>query len=135
MRGMEALRKGDVIVIYRTSDDQGPAYYRSVATSICVLEEYRSIRSFDDRTDFLSYCRPFSVFSDDELERFWIEKKYPHIIRFTYNIALKKRPNRGALIEKVGLTTQARWGFMPLTIPQLLHIARLGQIHENLVVN
>ena len=90
MPKMETLRRGDVLLIYRTSDEQGPARYRSVATSICVLEEYRSIRSFDNRDEFLAYCRPFSVFSDDELQRFWVEKKYPHIIRFTYNICAEK---------------------------------------------
>ena len=41
MKGVEMLIPGDILVIYRTSDGQGPAYYRSVATSICVVEEVK----------------------------------------------------------------------------------------------
>lgn len=135
MDGVQNLRAGDVLLIYRTSDGQGAAYYRSVATSICVVEEYRHIWSFSSEQEFLNYCRPYSVFSEDELRFFWQKKNYPHVIRFTYNIALKKRITRGEMIEEVGLTTEAYWGFMPITHQQFMEIARRGRIDESLVVN
>ncbi|MGV7197652.1 N-acetyltransferase [Xanthomonas axonopodis] len=135
MPGMEALRRGDLLLIYRTSDGQGSAYYRSVATSICVVEEYRTIHSFSSLNEFMGYCRPYSVFTDDELAQFWARKNYPHVVRFTYNVALSRRPNRKVLIENVGLNADARWGFMPLTHSQLLSIAQLGNVHESLIIH
>ena len=35
------MNRGDLIVIYRTSDKLGPADYRSVVTSVCVVEEVK----------------------------------------------------------------------------------------------
>jgi L-amino acid N-acyltransferase YncA len=134
MDGLQNVKRGDVLLIYRTSDGQGAAHYRSVATSICVVEEYRSIHSFSSLNEFLNYCRPYSVFTEAELQGFWLHRKYPHVIRFTYNIALKKRVTRGAMIEEVGLDATAYWGFMRLTHEQLLEIARRGIVDESLIV-
>ncbi|WP_130619825.1 N-acetyltransferase [Dyella amyloliquefaciens] len=133
MAGLSALEPGDVLLIYRTSDGAGHAHYRSVATSVCVVEEYRSIHSFPDLEAFLAYCRPYSVFTDAELRNFWAAKKYPHVIRFTYNIALKKRVTRGFMIEDVGLDAAARWGFLPLTHAQFQQIIRKGEVDESLI--
>lgn len=135
MPNMERLKRGDLLLIYRTSDEQGPAHYRSVATSICVVEEYRSIHSFSTKEAFLGYCRPYSVFSEAELERFWRERRYPHVVRFTYNIALPKRVTRGEMIEQVGLDEGARWGFLPITNEQLINIARRGMVDESLIIH
>ncbi|RUR05688.1 N-acetyltransferase [Legionella sp. km772] len=135
MNGIEVLKKGDVLLIYRTNDGLGPAHFRSVATSICVVEEYRSIHTFVSRDEFLSYCRPYSVFSEKELEDFWAKKKYPHVIRFTYNIALKKRVTRGTMIDEMGLNRNAYWGFMQLSREQFLNTARKGMIDESLIIH
>lgn len=135
MKGMEVLQRGDVILIYRTTDGQGPAHYRSVGTSLCVVEEYRSIRSFASWDEFYKYCSPYSVFTDQELEEFWQRKSLPHVLRFTYNIALKKRVTRGEMIESVGLPAGGYWGFMPLSHEQFKEIARRGMIDEGLIVD
>lgn len=135
MGGMEALKRGDLLLIYRTSDEKGAAYYRSVATSICVVEEYRNIHSFASEDEFLAYCRPYSVFEESELRSFWLRKNYPHVVRFTYNVALRKRPNRKVLIDEVGLDPNAYFGFLPLTHKQLLDIAQRGNIDEGLIVH
>lgn len=135
MPGMDNLRRGDVLLIYRTSDGQGPARFRSVATSICCVEEYRSLSSFGSKDEFLAYCRPHSVFDERELNEFWARRRYPHIIRFTYNIALRRRPTRGQLIDEVGIPEGTRWGFLHITTAQMLHVARLGGIDESLVIH
>lgn len=135
MDGMDALKRGDVLLIYRTTDDLAPAHYRSVATSVCVVEEYRSIHSFADKDSFLEYCRPYSVFTDAELEDFWNSKKYHHVIRFAYNIAFRKRVTRGEMIEQCGLNPDAYWGFLPITHEQLIDIAKRGLVDEDLIVN
>ena len=135
MRGMENLRQGDIILIYRTSDMAGPAHYRSVATSICVVEEYRNIRSFRSRGEFMTYCAPYSVFSSDELNDFWDRKRYPHVIRFTYNFALPKRVTRGTMIEDLGFDPSSYWGFMPLTFKQFQAVISAGGLDEGLIIN
>lgn len=135
MRGMENLRPGDVILIYRTGDGAGPAHYRSVATSVCVLEEYRSIHSFSSRTDFLAYCSSYSVFTEQELGQFLEKKRYPHVLRFTYNIALPKRVTRGTMIEELGFDAGAYWGFMPLSYQQFASVLTAGGLDEGLIIN
>ncbi len=135
MEGISSLTRGDALLIYRTSDQQGPAHFRSVATSICVVEEYRPIQSFASREEFLSYCRQYSVFTEAELASFWTKRKYPHVIRFTYNIALKKRVTRGTMIEEIGLNADEYWGFLPLSREQFLGICRKGLIDESLIIH
>lgn len=129
------LKKGDVLLIYRTSDGKGKAFYRSVATSIVVVEETRRISSFASERDFLKYAKPYSIFSVKKLKEYFATKQRSYIIRFTYNAALARRITRGRMIEEVGLATARRWDFMALTEKQLRHIAYIGEIHESLIVD
>jgi L-amino acid N-acyltransferase YncA len=135
MAGIPSLTRGDVLLIYRTSDQQGPAHFRSVATSICVVEEYKPIQSFASCEEFLTYCRQYSVFTEDELASFWKKRNYPHVIRFTYNIAFKKRVTRGTMIEELGLSGDDYWGFLPLLREQFIGICRKGLIDESLIIH
>lgn len=135
MNGTERLQAGDVLLIYRTTDGQGPARYRSVATSVGVVEEYRNINSFTSRQEFMEYCKPYSVFTEDELSTFWTRKNYPHVFRFTYNAALKRRITRGAMIENFGLNPNAYWGFMPLSKQQLKAITQAGLLNESIIID
>lgn len=129
------MKPHDIIVIYRTSDNQGPAYYRSVATSLCVVESVKTIDSFINEKEFLAYCLRYSVFTEPELKSFFKTKKYPYIITFTYNLALPKRLNRAKLIEEVGLNPQSYWGVIKLTDDQFNKIAELGEADESIIVN
>ncbi|WP_278380483.1 hypothetical protein [Pseudoalteromonas distincta] len=130
---VSTFKPGDIVIIYRTGDGQGPAWYRSVATSVCVIEEYKNISEFTE-AEFMKYCGSYSVFSDQELKGFYTQKKYPHIIKFTYNAALSKRLNRKMLIEQVGLDQNERWSALELTKDQLSNILNLGGVNESLVV-
>ena len=127
--------KGDIVVIYRTSDIEGQAEYRSVATSICVVEEIKHINEFKSYNDFLNYCIKYSVFNEKELKYFWRVKRFPYIIRMLYNMALNKRPIRKQLIEEVGLNRNERWVAVSLTDRQLMRILELGEVNENLIIN
>ena len=135
MRNIDNLKQGDVLLVYRTSDEAGRAFYKSVSTSICVVEEYKNIQEFLSMEEFLKYCRPYSVFTEDELKNFWNRKKYPHIIRFTYNIALKKRVTRGDMINDFGLNGNDYWGFLKLSKEQFINIIRKGLVDENLIIH
>ncbi len=135
MKGMENLRPGDVLLIYRTGDQKGSAEYRSVVTSVGVIEEYRNIQSFPNEAEFLNYCSSYSIFTEQELRGFWKHRKYPHVIRFTYNFALKKRLNRHTLIEEVGLNRGDYFGFLKLTHTQFQNIIARSEVDASLVVN
>lgn len=135
MSGVESMKPNDIIIIYRTSDNQGPAYYRSVATSLCVVEKVRNIHSFVTEKEFLDYCARYSVFTESELKNFYKTKKYPYIISFTYNLALPKRLNRAKLISEIGLNPQAYWGVMKLTNEQFNNVVKLGGVNESIIIN
>ena len=129
------FRAGDIIITYRTSDGAGPARYRSVVTSVCVVEEYRNIGEFPTLDSFLTYAGSYSVFSTEELSYFYRSKRYPHIIRFTYNTAMTKRVIRDRLINEVGLSERAYWGAMKLTDSQFNHILNLGEVDASFIIN
>lgn len=134
MNGVENLKRGDVLVIYRTGEG-GPAEYTAVATSFCVVEEFCSLHDFASEREFLEYASPYSVFSEQELKGLWRSKSYPKIIRFTYNVSLNKRPIRKLLIEDVGIDRGAYPGFMELDAQKLKRIAQLGNVDESVIVN
>lgn len=128
------LRKGDILVIYRTSDKQGLASYRSVVTSICQVEEVKRRSDFIDIDQYLSYTKSYSIFSDHDL-RFWFYKKKIVIIKMTYNIALGKKVTRGMLLKNTDLKSDDYWGFMKLTDSQFDYILKEGKVNENFIVN
>lgn len=135
MKGVEGLTREDALLIYRTSDGAGPAYYRSVATSICVVEELRHISTFTSLAEFIEYTSSYSIFSEQELADFFRSRRYPWLIRFTYNLALRKRINRKSLIEEVGLNPNAYWGFLPLPSGCLEKTLQLAGNDENTFVH
>ncbi|MBT1730007.1 N-acetyltransferase [Enterobacter quasimori] len=135
MSDVTKMKPHDIIIIYRTSDNQGPAYYRSVVTSLCVVESVKTISSFLNEKEFLNHCLKYSVFTESELKSFFKTKKYPYIITFTYNLALPKRVNRAKLIEEVGLNPKDYWGVMKLTDRQFEMIVELGGTDESIIVN
>ncbi len=132
---ISALRKGDVLIIYRTSDNKGPARFRSVVTSVCVVEEVRQKNSFPSLDEYISYCESYSVFKRSELTNWYNNNKYPYILRMTYNAAFRKRITRGILLDDINLSAEQYWGFFQLTDQQFEQITHLGKIHESLIIN
>jgi hypothetical protein len=135
MNGVGNLQYGDKLLIYRTSDIEGKAYFRSVVTSICVVEELKNINEFNAYDDFVKYCEPYSIFDDSELRFFYRTKEYPYIIKMTYNIAFSRRITRGELIEKIGFDANDYWGFFQFSNETLKTIAKMGGIDESFIVN
>lgn len=131
--GLEKCKSGDVIVIYRTAEYGKKAIFSSVATSICVIKEVKNINSFRSFNDFRDYCIKYSVFEEDELRDFWKTKKYPHLIKFLYNIAFEKRPTREKLINEVGIDGSIRWTLVKLDNTQFKKIIELGQVTDNFI--
>ncbi|MEN0057109.1 MAG: hypothetical protein AAGC65_25755, partial [Mucilaginibacter sp.] len=127
------LKTGDNIIIYRTSDGNGPAYFRSVATSVCVVEELKSKKDFKDVDDYLKYCRDYSIFDENELKSFY--KKDFFVIKMTYNAAFAKRVTRGNLIENAGLSPTEYWGFMKLSNNHFESMLKLGKVSESIIID
>jgi L-amino acid N-acyltransferase YncA len=135
MSGTEQLRRGDLLALYRTTDGAAPAHYRSVITSAGVVEEVRDLSSFTTIEELLAYCAPYSVFTEEELREFWRSRKYRTFIRFTYNVALRRRVTRGELIDQNIIDPKAYAGFMELTDQQFGAILQLGDVDARLVVD
>ena len=135
MDGVERLKKGDLIVIYRTSDNKGPAAYRSVATSVCTVDEIKTFHSFKDCDDFIRYAAPYSIFNPSDLTRWYRERSNFVVVRMLYNAAFTRKVIRKTLIEQVGISTEAYWGFCPLTDQQFEQIIKLGQADERYFIH
>ena len=129
-----SLKPGDLIAIYRTNDNLGPAKYRSVITSICQIEEVRTKASFNTMEEYLKYTNKYSIFEEKDLIS-WYHQKDIIVLKMTYNIALSKRVTRGYLIDEVGIPTNYYWGFFQLTDGQFDAILKKGEINENLIIN
>ena len=129
-----AMKPGDTIVIYRTSDIQNRAYYRSVCTSLCALESINHISDYKTIDSFVSEISTYSVFSEEELVRFYKTKRYPIILKFTYNCAFVKRVNLQTMIETCKIN-QDYWGFYELTNAQFESLIYESKINERYIVN
>lgn len=127
-------KQGDIIVIYRTSDEKGPAEYRSVATSICVVEEVKSKSDFSNFEDYFNYVNTYSIFDRETLLE-WYNKRRSYTIKMTYNAALTKRLTRKLLADEVGLDRKERWSFIELSDEQFMRIVELGEINEGIIVD
>ncbi|MBN2130070.1 MAG: hypothetical protein JW741_11265 [Sedimentisphaerales bacterium] len=132
---LASLRRGDILVIYRTSDNRGPARFRSVITSVCVVEEVRSREQFSDAKAFVKYCGRRSVFADEELLGWYRRRPRLFVVRFTYNAALQRRITRGTLIDEVGLPEEDYWGFLPLSDGQFRKMIQVGGIDESTIID
>ncbi|CRM30143.1 N-acetyltransferase [Pseudomonas trivialis] len=129
------MRAGDIIVIYRTTDRPGHARFRSVASSIVVVEEVRQIKSFATESEFVKYTKPYSVFTKEQLKDYFTNKGKYYIIKFTYNAALTRRIIRGRLIDECGISTRTRWDLIGLSEDHVRWIADFGGVNEGLIVN
>ena len=133
MDAVDQLEPGDILVIYRTNDGEGPAYYRSVATSICVVEEVRRPGNFDNLAEFISYTNAYSIFNRKTLTAFYNNRKTV-VVKMTYNAAFNHRLINKELVEDVKLAP-SYWGFFKLTDEQFKDIITRGRIDESLIVD
>lgn len=128
------LNPGDKIIIYRTNDGKGSAYYRSVATSLCTVVEVKTNRDFANKEQFQKYCK-YSVFENSDLERWYESSRICYVIKMLYNVAFRRRVIRKELIENAGIPANLYWGFFRLTDNQFNRILKLGQIDERYIIN
>ncbi|MCJ2044819.1 N-acetyltransferase [Methylobacterium sp. J-078] len=129
------MKRGDIVIMYRTTDRPGQARFRSVITSICVVEEVRKKKDFSNLAEFLKFSVPHSVFSVAELRKIYADPDRHYIVRMTYNAAFTKRVIRDKMLDLVGITEQPRWDLRELTEDQVRHLANLGVLNANIIVD
>ena len=134
MRGVKDLKEGDKLVIYRTSDYQGPASYRSVCTSVCTVCEVKTIKDFANEDAFVKYTNRYSVFNERELRGWYRTKNHFTVVKMVYNIAFTKKVINKVMKEQVGLNPNY-WGFFKLTDAQFDKLLELGEINERYIVD
>lgn len=127
------LQKGDLLAIYRTTDWNGFAHYRSVITSVCQVEEVKKKDDFKSFEDFVRYTNYYSVFSHDEISKIF-ENPNCMSIKMTYNIALSRRVTKQYMVESLRINPKY-WGFFQLTDEQFDAILKKGEADESIIIN
>ena len=128
------MTEGDKVVIYRTSDGKGAAYYRSVMTSVCTVIKVVNLNSFRDETEFLNKVRGKTVFTLEELRRFWKTKRYPWLICLLFNFPLERYPNRKQLLD-YGFIDYGRLVCERISQDAMDGIMALGNADESFIVD
>ncbi len=134
MEGVSDLMKEDKLVIYRTSDNIGPAKYRSVCTSLCTVGEVKTFNDFANEDDFVRYANRYSVFSEVDLRKWYKTKPHFTVIKMLYNIAFTKKVTNLTMKEQIGLNP-SYWGFFKLENAQFEKLIELGEIDERYIVD
>lgn len=132
---LKRMSPGDIVIFYRTNDGKGKAYFRSVVTSICVVEEVKSRKDFPNIDAYLAYTTPRSVFTEDELREYWNTWSRLYVAKLTYNAAFGKRTTRGRLLDENVVSEQPRWDMRELSPAQLDRILELGEVNARLVID
>jgi len=132
------IKKGDIIIFYRTAD-KGSAYYTSVITTIAIAED--KVDGIKSEEEFIEKCRKRSVFSNDELKKYWNwnTRFRPFIINFLFvhSFPLGKRMNRKSLLD-LGIISGAEnelRGLKQITKEQFETILHETGTNENLIVH
>ncbi|MFT4070423.1 MAG: N-acetyltransferase [Dysgonamonadaceae bacterium] len=134
MRDINLLRLGDIIAIYRTKDNLGSAHYRSVITSVCVVEEVKTKNDFANVNEFIEYANAYSIFERDDLIKWFNQQRNLTVIKMTYNIALNRRITKQILMDELGINPEY-WGFFRLTDEQFNQLLDRGEVYENIIIN
>lgn len=124
----------DLVVIYRTKDEQGSAKYRSVVTTVCTVYEVKKWRDFKNEDEFLKYTQ-YSVFEETDLKRWYKNNWNLVVIKMLYNVAFSKRVNRKALLDNGALDENARVSLLSLSDEQFKKIIELGQANERYFID
>ena len=88
------LKPGDLLCIYRMAEYNKK--YRSVVSGVSILSEIIYPNSLDE---YLKICKNRSVFSEDELKKFYITNNYRTVIKLLFLKPFDKKVNLNDLYE------------------------------------
>lgn len=128
----KGLKTGDLIIFYRTGGK-----YKSVISTIGTVENI--ITDIKDENDFILKCRKRSIFTNDELKKWWNfnPRNRPFIVNFLYNYSFPKRINLEQLI-KLGIIKDyesAPRGFEKITKEQFKTIITETKSDESIIID
>jgi predicted nucleic acid-binding protein len=128
------MKKGDIVIFYRTAQAGTAAHHSSVATTLGIIEGVLDkIGSFDE---FIRLCRKRSVFSDDQLKNHWDYNKSsrPFVVNFLYTYSLPKRPNLATLKEN-NIISEAPRGFEQISDAAFNQLLEISHAEKCLIVD
>ncbi|MDR0394218.1 MAG: hypothetical protein LBH77_03565, partial [Tannerella sp.] len=132
------IKRGDVLIFYRTAPQDKSAYYHSVITTVGIVEE--KIDNISNEQEFILKARKRSIFTDEYLKEFWNynPKFRPFLIRFLsiYSFQLGNRLNRKQLLD-LGIISGAEnelRGLKQITKEQFLIILKEAKVNESFIV-
>lgn len=134
MKKVWSMERGDSVVIYRTCEKGEIAAFKSVATSVCVVEEVKTTDDFACFDDFFNYANTYSIFNKSQLRGWYNQGKRMTAVKMSYNVAFKKRVINRKLKESVGLNP-SYWGFCSITDEQFKYIIQLGETDERYFID
>lgn len=130
-----ALKYGDILISYRTAENNKSAKYSSVVSAINVVVDVKNIYNFANFDEFRKYIRENSVFSEAELHTFWNQKRFPWIIKFLYSVPFKKYPIRKVLLENEIIDEEERIVISNISEYSYQSIKELGEVDESYFIN
>ena len=128
------LNPGDHIIPYRKSDRLEQARFRSVVSGVCTVTDVKNISDFSHESEFMDFIHGRSVFSEEELHRFWDCKRFPYLIAFLYNVPFRRYPNRAALLDQQ-IINEERLVCEPISKQAFSQIMQMGGIDEGYLVD
>lgn len=135
MRGVEQLRKGDILFIRRSQPSaytSAPAKYTSCITSVCTVEEVKRACDFESLEKLYEYTSPYNLFSIDEVRRYYNDRSYA--IKMIYNFSIKK-PVLNATVQTILGHAPEYWGFFGLNVNHANQILQEGQVYEGFIIH
>lgn len=126
------LHPGDGIIFYRTG-----GYYQGVVSTIGIVENViDNVRTEDQ---FITLCRKRSVFTDDELKKWWNynPRSRPFIVNFLYAYSFPRRPNLKELIDLgiIANINSAPRGFQRISLDHVMKIFKASKADESIIVD
>lgn len=133
------IKRGDILIFYRTAPYGKSAYYHSVITTIGIVDE--KIDNIQNEKEFVLRSRKRSIFTDEYLKEFWnYNPNYrPFLIRFlsVYSFQLGNRINRKNLLDMgilKGTENELR-GLREISKEQFIHILKEAKVNESFIVD
>lgn len=127
------LRKGDLIIFYRTKD-VSHAHYSSVASTIGIVESV--ITDIKSEEHFISLCRKRSVFTDDELRKQWsVKRTKPFIVNFYYVYSFPMPKINLKRLKELNIIADAPRGFEPITLQAFNNLVIESKTNGSFIVD
>lgn len=133
MNGLNELKPGDILVIYRTKDYRC-AEYSSVITSLCIVQEIKFPKDFKSEKDFIKYTNSYSIFNENELKSYY-NNNDTVVIKMNYVVAFNRKITRNELITDDIISRTDYVGFLELKDEQFNSIISKVGINESIIID